>query len=494
MPHAFHVHNVSSSHLTSKLAKCISRRSHKLALPFANKAAKRPTTGPLQTPFRFDPSRIPTEIWLRILREATSFPSHLFDTPHEPSFLEQEKCRARRLPAYYGNLFTKRSLALVSHRWNSFSREFLYEFVWISSAAQAKALAHTLLMEFVRGVPQSSGWYIRRLHIETSTLNRCDPIDITTILDYAPRLTNYSDRQSVKRSVYESSDPRCSSQTHFSLLAQSNKELRRLAWTNYDDLPIYMHMESLLTKPSVLEYLEIISTSLSCVSFAPYLDTPHITLPALRSLKVEVDDFTFALLAAWDIPKLEALSVVSCEFNYSGRGFSAFFQAHGDHLHQLELGHSSSLVESQAPTRDPEPLSLAKWCPNLRELICSADTEWHWQTPDWIPPHILLPTHPKIEFIGIRDIDKRLVETDDTFTLLEQLCSLQRDAFPALRYIRDLSMESHVMRTYRPSTRIVNFWMQLLKRCQEQGVWLEDLKGVNITTRTLKRASMDIYP
>ena len=32
---------------------------------------------------------------------------------------------------------------------------------------------------------------------------------------------------------------------------------------------------------------------------------------------------------------------------------------------------------------------------------------------NWIPPHVLLPTHPlKVEFIGIRGIDKWLGDVD----------------------------------------------------------------------------------
>ena len=192
------------------------------------------------------------------------------------------------------------------------------------------------------------------------------------------------------------------------------------------------------------------------------------------------------------MPKLQNVSVVSCEFNYRGAGFSSFFQTHGSSLRQLELGHSSSLIESRVLDLAHPEVRLAKWCPNLREFICSADAEWHWLTPDWIPPHCLLPTHPTVEFIGIRGIDNRLAEYEDTFTLLEQLLSLRRDAFPNLRFIRDLSPESHLLRTCKPEVRIATFWTRLLKACQEQGVWLEDLYGVNITNRALKRASLDL--
>ena len=383
----------------------------------------------------------------------------------------------------------------MSTRWNAYVREFLYEFVWISRGSQAKALAHTLLVEYVRQVPISSGRYIRRLHIETSTLDRCAPMDIRTILDYATQLVIYSDHHSVKQSSFAPIDPRCSPSVIFELLAHSNKDLRRLSWTNYDEEPFHYHMSSLLTRPSAIEYLEITSCSPAAALISKSrLHIPAIELPALQCLKVELDDFTFSIFAEWKMPKLRSLSLVSCEFNYSGRGFSSFFKAHGASLKQLELGHSSSLVESQLLSRagSEHPYPLAVWCPNLREFICSADAEWHWQTPDWIPPHVLLPTHPSVELIGIRGIDKRLTEMEDTFTLLEQLSSLRRAAFPSLRYIRDLSPESHEMRTYRPESRIVSFWSRLLRLCQEQGVWLEDLHGVNITNRALKRASLDL--
>ena len=120
----------------------------------------------------------------------------------------------------------------------------------------------------------------------------------------------------------------------------------------------------------------------------------------------------------------------------------------------------------------PQPVPLAEWCPNLRELICSADAEWHWQSPDWIAPHILLPTHPRVELIGIRDIDTRLREDPDVvgtntpyFPLYEQLSSLlRRDAFPNLRYVRDMSEESHRMRMVQPDERV--FWKHGLFRAR----------------------------
>ncbi|KAH8111310.1 hypothetical protein DFH11DRAFT_1546712 [Phellopilus nigrolimitatus] len=390
-----------------------------------------------------DVARIPPELWLLTFREATRIIPNLFDAVQELPFLERKQTSACQFEAYCTNVRIKCDLAFVSRRWNALMREFLYEFVWISHGTQAKALAHTLLLEDLRGAPVSSGCSSStRIVILSSKMPSCPQ------------------------------DPRCTPEEIFSLLTHSSKDLRRLSWKNYDETPLYIQMSALFNRPSAIEYLEITSCTPDHAAYGPPPHFSAIELPALRSLKVEVDDYTFSIFAAWRMPKLRSLSVVSCELNYRGQGFFLFFQTHGSLLQQLELGHSSSLIESHVLDLARPELELAKWCPNLCEFICSADAEWHWQTPDWIPPHVLLPMHPTVEFIGIRGIDKRLGERDDTFMLLEQLSSLQRAAFPSLRFIRDLSPESHALRTYRPSAWVATFWTRLLMTCQEQGVWL----------------------
>ena len=215
-----------------------------------------------------------------------------------------------------------------------------------------------------------------------------------------------------------------------------------------------------------------------------------LVLPALRSLKVTLDNATFLVLATWDIPLLAHLSVLSSDFSYSlhpssgtsPSGFAQFFITHGAKLTQLELGHSSATIEehyltttapaaaaglsARAINQASELGGLANWCPNLEQFICSADAEWNWQNPDWIAPHVLLPSHPTIQLIGIRDLDKRLKDDMELalalgrgeeegqgrefFMLLEQIGSIVRqEAFPSLRYIRDMSWESDLMRKGR---------------------------------------------
>ncbi|KZT25468.1 hypothetical protein NEOLEDRAFT_1178266 [Neolentinus lepideus HHB14362 ss-1] len=450
--------------------------------------------------------RLPPEIWLLILREATIPTYDPLDTSQELSFLDSP---ALRQADYRTCMHIKRDISLVSRSWHAMSLSLLYEFVWVSRAAQAKALAHTLLLQEVT-TGDTCGRFIRRLHIQTSVLERCPPADLRTIVSYAPQLIIFTDHQSIQRNRYEEPDPKCSPEKICSLLAHPNNKLRRLSWTTYDDTPFHLDMSPLLSHPTVhLEYLELSSCSPNFSAILPQA-VRSVSIPNLRSLKVSLDNVTFAVLAKWEMPLLTNLSVVSADYSYAGPGFAAFFEQHGHKIRQLELGHSSALVEEYVLARphhatSHHPIRLADWCPNLREFICSADAEWHWQTPDWIAPHVLLPTHPTLEFIGIRDFDTRLKNdaalpwatstSDDApfFPLLEQMGSLLwKEAFPRLRYVRDLSEESHRMRVHHPENRVVSFWAKVIKRCSVRGVWLEDYMGVNITLRTLKRASLNL--
>ncbi|PPQ76433.1 hypothetical protein CVT26_013003 [Gymnopilus dilepis] len=247
------------------------------------------------------------------------------------------------------------------------------------------------------------------------------------------------------------------------------------------------------------------SSSISSLNDPSIMDTsssPYsLTLPNLRSLKATLDNATFFVLSTWDMPLLSHLSVMSADFGYAGAGFKRFFEVHGAKIFQLELGHSSGDIEeawvtqpppnhaqqvnanlnqganAQSPADSPFSVPLNEWCPNLKEFICSADAEWNWQSPDWIAPHVLLPTHPGLTFIGVRDMERRLLgdaddaarrrrenqglqqlhnqgqgqgqewDEDPYFMLLEQFGSLLRkEAFPSLLFVRDMSKESDLIR------------------------------------------------
>lgn len=215
-----------------------------------------------------------------------------------------------------------------------------------------------------------------------------------------------------------------------------------------------------------------------------------LCLPSLTSLKATLDNATFHVLSTWDMPLLTHLSILSADFSYAGAGFRHFFEVHGAKLFQLELGHSSGDIEEAWLTDPPRAagpvdphegfrIPLDAWCPALNEFICSADAEWNWQTPDWIAPHVLLPSHSGVQLIGVRGMEKRLFndldnslrrhpppalsfdDDDDVdvdaiprpaadnvyFALLQQFGSLLRkEAFPSLRFVRDLSWESDQLR------------------------------------------------
>lgn len=359
---------------------------------------------------------LPIEVWGVVIKHACLAHHDPLDTTQELSFLEES---STSLEIYRNAMKDKFACSLVSKQWNAYTREYLFEFVWIWSASQAKVLAHFLLMQSLQDMP-SLGSYIRRIHIETPVLERCAPADLRSILANAPSLCMYSDHQSIQRSLYDDGlDPRCSAEAILRLVAQP--KIRRLSWTSYGDAPFKRCMAPLWTSlASQLEYLELSSCSPNFRTvFPPTIVTDFSTelgsiqtqlvdlvcLPSLRSLKVSLDNSTFAVLASWDMPQLTNLSVLSSDFSYTGPGFASFFRAHGSKLTQLELGHSSSLIEDHYVTAPPRaqptmPVPIAKWCPNLREFICSADAVWHWQSPDWIAAHILLPSHPRVEFIG----------------------------------------------------------------------------------------------
>ena len=513
----------------------------------------------------------------------------------------------------------------------------LYHSIWIFRAKVAKKLAQSLLDSQSHG-----GSYIRALHVETSVMERVHPADMAVIVGCAKGLEVYKDVRSIRRAgmgffVLDAAPITATSSSSSlpppgfldgdkgteDMLSLLPSTLRRLSWTNYEhDERDYEHGVRFYTAvvgPQLeraaagLEFLELslsagpgpishmltelslgltsTTTSTTCpLPTIPYTSSPPLLLPSLLSLKATLDNATFSVLSTWDMPALQNLSVLSADFSYTGEGFAAFFEVHGDKLRQLELGHSTGAIEDfwlTAPRTAGAPLlptgggsggggigqfPLAEWCPNLEEFICSADAEWNWQSPDWIAPHVLLPTHPGLKFIGVRDMEKRIRddleaaegrrlwdeegEEDPLFMLLQQFGSLLRsEAFPSLLYVRDMSGVSGYMRrvgrvpassssllssTYsdarlatssshhlstsaststlwrlpltrpRPTSsssskakkaermrlmkeerdgrRVLKFWKNVLERCKERGVWLEDWEGVSVTAGDLRRA------
>jgi hypothetical protein len=497
---------------------------------------------------------LPPEVWMQILRFAAEddFTGPHGDLDASVSFLHVSSSHShllRRLTAYSLSLKCRAVLTRVCRAWHGVGQELLYEFVWVSRARQAKALAATISRN------KDVGTIIRRLHIETPTLERCDPADLRTIIDHSPRLAAYSDYRSIRRQPHSSPDHLLSS------LARPGNKLKRLSWTNYDYdtrdqtgcISFFLRLSPALgMAASDLDYLELSLCATDLVSPSVFPNgivsgPAPVHLPALRTLKLTLDNITFSVLSQWSMPSLANISVLSTDFSYTGDGFATFFKVHGHNIVQLELGHSTGAIEehylttpahSHHHSHSPKPsLNLASWCPNLRQFICSADAEWNWQSPDWIAPHILLPSHPNVELIGIRDMSKRLLDDldlylvrhsddeDDDFFMLpqtsnhrgpffrlaEQLGSLLRsDAFPKLKVVRDMSWESALMRraermplpgdmmaydvwdalersTMRDEVEfgraLVRFWRNIQESCRSRGVVLQDWVGESVASK-----------
>ena len=511
----------------------------------------------------------------------------------------------------------------------------LYHSIWIFRAKLAKKLARTLLNGQGRG-----GSYIRALHIETKLMEHVDPMDMAVIVGCAKGLEVYEDVRSIRRTGMFSSvlGPGFIATTASSsslpppgfldgagdILTLLPPTLRRLSWTNYEhDEWDYEHgirfytavvgpqleraaaglefLEfSLSARPGPTSYLltqlSLGLASTTChVPTIPYTSSSSspLALPSLLSLKVMLDNATFSVLSTWFMPALQNLSILSADFWHTGKGLTAFFEVHGHKLLKLELGHSTGVIEdiwlTASHTAGVPPLPtgggsgggigqfpLVDWCPNLEEVICSADAEWNWQSPDWIAPRVLLPTHPGLKFIGVRDLEKRIQDDLDTaegrrllsleeadgegeedplFMLLQQFESLlRREAFPSLLRVRGMSgVSGHIRRVGRvpasssslstyfdtclatsfthhsrstsastsssswcvtlPQTQstssssgakemermrlikeerdgkcVLKFWKNVLERCSERGVSLEDWEGVGVTLGDLRRA------
>ncbi|KAF9258158.1 hypothetical protein L218DRAFT_964759 [Marasmius fiardii PR-910] len=615
---------------------------------------------------------LPPELWVMIIR----YSAGSFGYGHgEKSFRDQANASnsvyiagpSTTIPLltrseYLTSISQKMSCSLVSKRWNAYTAEVLYEYIWLSRARQAKALALTLLCQVCAspivhpsiystassgsaGANGGTGTYthypalsnskanqtstssqcgrhIRVLHLDTPTLDRCNPLDIRVILDYAPNLLAYCDFKSLRRNLFEEvRDPRGSVEGLLKALGVGKRTpderslLKRLSWTCYSTDSITMSSFAVSCITTSLEYLEMdfsgmessissffgsfvaatatamsTTTTMNSIASEAFMTStttttttmvedvddekcrdsewvdgkrkgemlvPGLVFPCLKGLKVTLPEPTFLLLSSWLMPQLENLTVslTNCDSPTptvsSGGAFHQFFEIHGKKLVQLELSCTSG---------GEEGFELKELCPNLRSFICScsplAEVEWNWEDPDWVAPHALLTSHENLEFIGIRglgDVVRRgweesapspgspdyvsyLFSSDPSpfFMLLEQLTSLLRsEAFPNLKFIRDLSEESDLLRRGRlalaewyppaPSSQsggsrsrrgggitrrlvsgppaldgglhrdvpghasVVALWKEVLERTRERGVYVEDLRGVNVTRRDLER-------
>ena len=631
---------------------------------------------------------LPPELWLQILmwavrdeKDATIAGSHYTRRHSFLEFVPAHTHLPERLARYNSWLKWKASLTTVCSLFNVIAQEVLYEDVWITGSTDGRRLAERLggsvaakVSSFVEKetprqghkswwtrfgsskpkpksptfpVHRSSytstndphkpdpGRFIRRLRIETYSMDQCSPHDLLLILQHCPALLAFEDCRGIRRPIHPliisasevapfAISPDTGGQEPDSgpvplltidVLAQTilSRPLKRVTWTNYAhdggnfDRGVRVYLQvlgPLLEKagsdvevleiitsaggmsmgsresedawvvatpggfdtglqrmtsggpPTLVKHLKLESESVVTRQFTSMnlhglssliADLPPSTsvlLPCLESLKATLDNAIFFVLSSWSLPSLRNLSVVSPDFKYGLEGFRRFLEAHGDNLRQLELGHSAGeleefwVTEQSSEFRRRSRIRLDVLCPNLKEFICNADAEWNWESPDWIAPHVLLPSHPGLELIGVRGLEKRFINDAAEFTrtdseeeypyfmLLQQFSSMLRtEAFPSLGRVRDLSWQSNKIRRtsrlrpgpkgfdrpsatfsfLRPSrlspshwaprstivgktvlsSHVLRFWDDVLKKCMERGVSVENHVGAVITSRDL---------
>ncbi|PBK79163.1 hypothetical protein ARMGADRAFT_1105154 [Armillaria gallica] len=148
----------------------------------------------------------------------------------------------------------------------------------------------------------------------------------------------------------------------------------------------------------------------------------------------------------------------SPDFNYSSSGFLAFFFTHSTKINQLEFGHSLSNILEEHYITPTCPFigwtSLSSLLSNMTEFICSTDVKWNWESADWIGPHVLLPSHPRLQLIGVHDIRR------GNWLLIVQMHSL----------LRDVRLElSKVQNRLEPNINMMLFWQAILDSCGGRG-------------------------
>ena len=436
--------------------------------------------------------------------------------------------------------------------------------------------------------------YIRKLHIETPSLDRCSPSDLISILEKCERLEVFIDLRSVRsgfgfvdvgigdrshrkrigvgkenhseRGIVvpgsipqdhlfpQSRIPSSSDPILHALLHPTTPQiptLKHLTFTNYkydpDDFEggVWFWEDVVsgalngvqdASRASDLESLEVVMSTRGVGMDGGYgyvrrsrastllnrrfesglltsldLDINQnpplsLTLPSLHSLRIPLTSPTLLVVATWSLPSLQSLSLVSIDFTgWRRMGFKKFMEVHGGGLISFEIvgggesgeeegwiterengiGHPTSNVHQRR-----QNLHLPSTSPHLKHFICSTNaSEWNWETPDWIAPHVLMPEHFGVERIGVwgledklvrgdydgmgntlrigrrrrtmstwttssrnrpsshDDDDERLLVEQPFFMLQEQFGSLlRREAFPSLVCIRDMSWESDLIR------------------------------------------------
>ncbi|KAJ4492220.1 hypothetical protein C8J55DRAFT_419919 [Lentinula edodes] len=403
------------------------------------------------------------------------------------------------------------SFSLVSKAWNTYSQPALYHTIHIRKSSQAKALAWTVGSSSVTpniGL-ETSGRHIRYLTLSTLSYDRCDPSDVLVILSSSPHLVGFCDEGGIRCPLL---DDCCDWK------ATPEKLLGVLVAASSFSFPEYPELDgSINTKyqpPLHLPSLTKLTLTLSdpILSKSPKGSTGYTYSTPPNTL--------LALLAEWDLPSLRILTMnTPYTLGYKlGDGFWRFFKSHGSRIVVLEFGRISAgtfICSASLSSSHDQDLTFN----GLDAFDDAADAfdalEWDWTHPDWVAPHPLLPSHPNVRMIGIREIGERVrADWDEReegviwdqselgsengmgdhnnpfFMLYLQLSSLllpSKVPFPSLKYIRDLDPDSDLLRRDASHSALLTLWSRVLFATRGGEVWLEDWRGWNLTKNNLER-------
>ena len=362
--------------------------------------------------------------------------------------------------------------------------------------------------------PKNIASYIKKLHIETPSMDRCCPSDLISILEKCENLEVFIDLRSVRSGFgfvdvgvggewhrgrigvgkeYMPTDleripgsipqghlfPQSRIPSSFDPILQTllhstthqKPTLKHLTFTNYkydpDDFAggvwfwedVVCGALNDASQGSTLESLEVVMSTrgvgmdcgygfarrnlgstllnrrfepglLTSLDFDINKNTPFsLTLPFLHSLRIPLTSPTLLVVATWSLPSLQSLSLVSIDFTgWRRMGFKKFMEVHGGGLISFEIvgggesgeeegwiterengiGHPTSSVHHQQ-----QNLHLPSTSPLLKHFVCSTNaSEWNWETPDWIAPHVLMPEHFGVETIGVWGLEDKVVRAD----------------------------------------------------------------------------------
>ncbi|EJD45932.1 hypothetical protein AURDEDRAFT_164993 [Auricularia subglabra TFB-10046 SS5] len=395
--------------------------------------------------------RLSTNLWLAILSYASALPWAL-----DPMLLESSPLRqwdslhfpvAQMVEFYTVSQRTKLSLALVSHRLKAIALPELYRYIWLHKCAQARRLAETL------GAHWDRGSWLRRLNVDclagrsgAAGAMQASALDVHRILDTCTDLVVLLDRRGMDVTNHTPRWP--------PMLAPHAPALRRCALSHYGE------------RARLGGMLDVVAGMGACLEVTPSVDLPKLHTLELTLSAEKACAPLLALMTRWKLPALKTMRLLGT-FATSSE-LRAFVNAHGANVELLELG-SADLpphIFSSQPAPRPPWILTPESLPELQTLIVTASRNYR-------IPHPLLPAHPCVTVLGVRELERRVRETHPQ-CVLEQLgdCMPKAERFAALREIHSLTYgESPTARKTRDAQVLVLqlFWRRFVQLAHESG-------------------------